>query len=606
MVDPVLGGLGVMSVRTLLSAERLLPADRRSLVKALSVGPWAWPWDDEALVDRAARYVQPPPLRDPAVGVVPLVTAASRDGAHVGASLWVYPTLPLEGVTRPLGPEAREAWAHAVAAIPRALPLLTDRPRGWDAAPAELACFAMAFGHNIPSLSPLIDGPSFGLGFILALASRLMGQPVPGNLIASAKVGPNGELGEVDGIEWKLKAIDAWAPGVSEVLVSDDQLDVWKQEVKRLGLCLKIKGFSRASTALDAVFGEQVRDRVAKMETAEQGAFVNRMFLLTVGIDDFVDWFPVDEATSWALKCWGAEMAPFDRYRLSFANAVAARHENRRVDLAMPPKGFLDQGKLAPTAAKVIAHLVQHSAEVGSPPVADVSPLAWAWLKQHEDQLEAHRIMGALGRKLSYDGVFSEALDMQMEAAEFFADNGAWADVSFQLSEWYRLAGCFPTDRGHEVFGQADAFARKHEISANSGGEPPFVTLGRARSQVQLGIANDDTAAVLTALAANPEARAHLRYSSLRWLARHERASPVPPVGGSALMRLEHAARNGTTDKQARLFLCLARLDEAVASGHSEDARAFVEELSGYFGLIVAALQNVDADPAFVARAFPY
>ncbi len=394
MVDPLLPGRRHVSVRGLLGEGQLKRSQRDRLRRALAAGPWSWPWDDDELVRRGADLVDVPPA-DPPIGCVALVTAVVRRERLVGGGLWHQPRSPDRTHARPLGSEARLAWKNAVAALPRALPMLTRLPLGWDREPSSLERFAFEFAPRESSrLNPVVDGPSFGLGFLLVLASKLMNHPVSGAVIASAAIDPSGRLGPVAGVEWKLRVISAWAPGVTTVLVAREQAKAWREEVSRQRLALRVQGYLRASDVLEDLFGEAVREHVAGMDEGARSHFVKRMFdQANTDAAYLVDWLPVDRVTQHALRGWGDRLDIYDRWRLRYANAVAARHENRHVQLDMPPAGFLAPPNLhPPTALKVVAHLVQHSADVGSPPGPNVLAMADAWISAHPSDVRAQRV----------------------------------------------------------------------------------------------------------------------------------------------------------------------------------------------------------------------
>lgn len=73
------------------------------------------------------------------------------------------------------------------------------------------------------SMKRPVDGTSFGLAFALSIASRLLDEPLPDDLVGLARCDPQGKLGSVDGLDAKLKAIRLDAPRIRRVVLSKEQ-----------------------------------------------------------------------------------------------------------------------------------------------------------------------------------------------------------------------------------------------------------------------------------------------------------------------------------------------------------------------------------------------
>ncbi len=355
-----------MNIVDLLRLDFLSLPQRVRLVTALSAGPWCWPCKPADEVAAVSHGGPRPPLP---VGGCLLVT----DGEDA-SSLWVE-NVPrgVRAVERPLGTVAQQAWREATTAAHRALPYLTGLPRGWDDMPRVLHRIAYhAKDHRRATLPPSLDGPSFGLAFLLGRASYLMEHPVPANVVACATVAEDGRLGLVDGLDGKLGVISNWARQVRTVLVAKRQVDLWRDRAQALGLAMDFRGFDKASQAVEWVFAAAIRRRFEDTPRDTREAHAEHLFRLALRRrDDVVDWLPVAAAASTMREVWKPESDGNQAWRLRFAHAIAARHEGRAVELTLPPSSFFDTLVL-PRQLVVAAHLVMHVADVGSPPAAEV------------------------------------------------------------------------------------------------------------------------------------------------------------------------------------------------------------------------------------------
>jgi hypothetical protein len=582
-----------------------IPLDAPRVRQALQAGPWCWPWDHPRRLERATE-IAGPPVEQAATGVFPFVTEVRRGGQPVGGELWIAGQPKSRGHTHAaLGQHAQGARSAAAAALPRALPYLVARPHRWDRRIHHLARFAFVFdaGQNSHAL-PVVDGPSFGLGWLLGLASCCASTPVPRHVIASATIDAAGKLGRVGGVERKLRVIDEWALGITHVYVAAEQVDEWRAAARGLNRSLEIVGCEKASELHLLIGG---RTQIEDMPSDRRGPWVRSMFNLAADIGGRTDWHPVDRATELAMETWGDELDEHPRWQLHFANAVAARHENRHVKLELPPAGFLESQSLAPPmVAKVIANLIAHSTDIGSPPAQDVLTLSAHWKDEHPKLERTARVIGAEARLWSRVGKFERALAMQRQVAQDFARSGDFTEISFQLTEWYRLAGCMGAPAGLQAFREADDFVELHQALEHGGEGRDFVNLCRARACIQLGLDDQETVDSLTELTDKSSTRHHLRYSAMRWLARLFAVRGQRERRRAVVADLEVAADEGPAPDQAGWFLRLVRLDQAISKQRREDAQQLVYELSQPFGPIVDAARSVTDDPSFIAETFPY
>ncbi len=588
-----------MGVEDLLRRDWISPAERARLATALASGPWCWP--REARLEGVGVGLAGP--RPP----VPIGSCLLVTHSEVVSGLWLD-SLPrgVEAIERPLGPDAQAAWQAAVTALHRALPYLTARPRGWDRLPRGLyrVAYQALSGHR-PAAGAVVDGPSFGLAFLLGRASYLMEHPVPVTMVASATVAADGNLGGVDGLRGKLEVISQWARQVRTLLVAASQRDEWQAQAEALEIELEILGFDRASQVLEHVFAAHLRQRIEGMVGEAREELTERMFRLTLGErSELVDWLPVVATTARARAVWRPDDSSSLGWRLLFAQAVAARHEGRAVELTLPPPELF-ASLPHPRKLGVAAHLVMHTADAGSPHPSEVEAFV-APLLERTDSAEAQKLVGARARQLARRGEFLKALTMQQRAARYFEAVDAHDQLSYPLSEWYRLCGCLEAEEGLAALAEADRFQANLSCQPLAPDGQAYADLHRASSLVRLGAVDQRSLDFLEARFGDFGVASHIRYSSMRLLALHRRVRGDEDGAAEVIVGLDHASRHDSDPGQARIFLGLALLDRAVAAGDENEARAALEVFRQHFPAIVDELLAVRDDPAFVARGFPY
>jgi len=91
----------------------------------------------------------------------------------------------------------------------------------------------------------LIDGPSAGCAFTLAIMSAIDGLPFPTNIVATGSILPDGTIGRVGGLHYKIMA--ARNAGINQIIIPDYlrfEIDAEKQitvDVKQLASVLGLK-----------------------------------------------------------------------------------------------------------------------------------------------------------------------------------------------------------------------------------------------------------------------------------------------------------------------------------------------------------------------------
>jgi hypothetical protein len=360
-----------------------------------------------------------------------------------------------------------------------------------------------------------------------------------------------------------------------------------------------------AAQALELAFGDALGVRLAEAgsDDARRRELVDAFFRLAlVGRGAAVDWSPVERGAAIALRDW--PLAFDDRYRLRFAAGIAARHERNAGDVALPGSAWLDS-QPAPIRVAVLSHLVQQSADTGAPAVAEIEPFA---AKEVPADLGSAfvpqlKLAGALGRLWAVTGRAAEALELQQRVARAFVDMFEDAELSFQLSEWYRLAGAL--DDAGAIAGADAVLARLETTGGLTAAGRPYVELSRARGRVLLGTLDRDVADRLDTLAADLAMPAHIRWSAHRWAVRAWRALGEKD---RAAERLRYMLKSGGTVPHAMRYLVLAGLDADILEhrASAEDIRAGIARLRELDPGPMGHLEVAYAEPADIITFYPY
>jgi hypothetical protein len=600
------------AIQALLERPHVDGHDAAGLARTLREGPWCWPVEAAALA-RARRFVPDgPPRLLP--GRALLVTA--DPGL---ADLWALEVglddAPTDAEALRFGSKAAASWDVAVVTLPRALPVLWSSVARWHDAwlravhlvvrPTSAAVAAPA--PSRAARERLLDGPSFGLSFLLALTSLVLDEPLPEDLVASAQLLPGGQLGEVGGLPEKIEIVAREAPTVRRLLVCARQERAARAASRAAGARVEVVGVATAAAAIDATLGSVLVERLvaAGRDPGRRHELVEAFFrLVLLGRRGVVDWSPVARAAAVALAQWDGLDAD-DRRRLEFAAAVALRHEENRGRLPVLDARWL-AGLPAPLRLTILANYVQQSADAGEPAPARVIAEATPHLVRGPEAFAPHLgLLGAVGRLLAVSGEPARALAHQMEAARGLLERMERESVSFPLAEWYRLAGALGE---RAAFDAAEAVRRDVEAQGGLGPGRPYVELARARALVALGAEPGDAEETLERLGRDEEVPSHVRWSAVRW---HVRLREEQGLDATAVLaRFDVAAGRGEAEaRRARPFRVLVELDRAVRGGDGAAGVAALAELAalqpGVVGHLARAAAPAEAAAA-VARLFPY
>ncbi|MFM7201189.1 MAG: hypothetical protein ACKO6N_10390 [Myxococcota bacterium] len=528
-----------VAFRTLRADLELEPRLLRTVFRSqwqslLRTSPWGWPSAEHSALFSLAQEVsglEKPPK--PLPGQTLLLTVSDQEER---ASLWVTPYV--EGVSvqghTPLVGEARQAWHDAAGAVSRAIPLL------WQPfmvlarhPPSVIFLNGVALRPVLMPREASLDGASTGLSLALSLTSRLFGVPLPADLAASATLSLDGRTGAVAGLEGKLTALLTLAPSIRRLLVARGQASV----CQRL-----LEGLLRGRAQAQRIKAERVTERVTELQVVEVGSLgealeriwgdqLHEMFmragastrereelvkgLFTLALSDkgvSPQWEPIRAAAVLAKREWPLSEGQLEQ--LDFVEGVALRHCGQRGQVPLPGQWL--ERLPQPHRLTCLAHVLQQAADVGLPPTEQAVQLAKAHLVRGLDAFEPHlKLLGALGRLHAVTGDPAQALVFQMEAARQWLERHCVTEVSYPLSEWYRLAGALEDEA---AFGEAESLlARLEVLSGQPGLGSVYLRLSRAVARFRLSLQADDAAATLKEILFDRHMDVDVRATAGRW-----------------------------------------------------------------------------------------
>lgn len=579
-----------------LGTPALDPFSKRRLLRDLRELPWCWPGASDAsrrehaLALAAEAGLTGPP--EPRAGEV-LLLAAERGGA-----VCVLGPAAVGRHGLPFGARSHAAWKDAARALPRSVPVLWTSVREHQREPPRAACIGSE-GGPVTAL----DGRSFGLAFVLALASKVWNEPVPARWAATAEVDADGRTSAVGGLEAKISVLTRHAGQVDTLLVASEQ----EEEAGAIaGQDLRVVGVESAADAVERVFGDAPWESVEELRSdprRREELSLSLLRLVMPGHAGFSRWTPVAEAARVALESW-PEKTEDEQRRCELARAIALRHEGaqeKALVLSDLHEGWASRLP-EPLRTDCLAHLVQQAADTGRPDPGRLEALAASRLLEGEDAtLENLRLRGALGRLALAKGELRRALDLSRTAAQGFFDRLEVRQISRALCAALVAAGALGDDEA--LTGLAALHERAMDVGGFEEEDHCFCDLALARARVTVGVELEAARAALEALVEGKGLRDHVRWSAMRWLARLDAGSG--DAGAAAAMRERLVEDAGEDDA----FVLLARLDECLLAGDEAGAARAVECLQGIEVCVLwqAARAPGPAEAASqVARAFPY
>lgn len=598
-----------------LECCRVLSVKCAELRWRLEVAPWLWPDpSDQARTQWASSKTGRGAPRL-AVGRALAVSV----GDHGGSAWLLADDGDLSGPS-PVpswGRLAQRAWKRAVLAVSRSLPvigiglrdLVVDIPHAHYLGSAP-------WSHHSGRIDHSLDGESYGLAFALYLVSRLTGEALPEDVVALASVDADGNVGPVGALREKIETVRRLAPCARRVLVSDLQERAQDASAEP-GLDIVAVGTLAEAVARLYQQDPTYRLVVSAVDRRRQQALVDVFFRTVItGRRALVHWMPIHRAAGLALAAWGG-LDDDARYRLEYVHAVAGRHEQGQGALSLPPTGWLASHP-RPLQARILAGLLQHSADTCTPDPASVERLAREFAAGAGDCYAPQlAVRGALARLYAVTGRPAEALRMQEETARAFVAAFDDENVSHSLAEWYRLAGACG-DR--ESFGRAESC--RAAVTARGGLDvtgTPYVVLSRCRASILLGLAaGKGIEADLERMQADEDLAEHVRWSASRWRIRAlaqsdaEAASRLVDQVTATIGGMEVAEAQGEAlgTVRARVFRTLILMDQEIAVGRQMETGPLLDALlqlrGGPVRHLVQACPSGESPAEYVARFYPY
>jgi hypothetical protein len=564
-----------------------------------------------------SRYGQRggPPALQP--GQVLLVSIEKDD---TGASLWCFPAA--EGDRNAVGfkpqSDASRAWTAAQGAVSASLPVLWSslggarRLRPSAIRLGQVARESRGDFSGAPARPPqVLDGPSFGLSFALSAASLALDRSVQPHVAASAGIDGQGRVKPVGQITEKVAVLSHLARAVSLLIVAPEEEEEARAAAVRYPGRLEIEAAATVGDAAEIAIGDLA------MIFAELGRGPNRseliaelQWLASGPRGEFVHWTAVAGAARRALEWRG--LSEDEEWSLQFVLGVAERHDTNRG--ALPDPARLRHVANKELRLAMMAHYVQQLADTASSD-PDVEAHAHAEIPSPGEREHGHvRLLGALGRLLSSRGQLRPALELQTEAAGWWAESHARPEISYPLSQCYWLSGALDSTSHFET-----AERRRSRVRSGGGDFDPvgkcYVDLARHRARVALRLADVSDVEALRRLAEeSPDAHDHVRWSAIRWAVRLARQLDHPEASVVAerlegLLR-EAASQEGDPGKRqlAALFMDLTEIDRHLSAADAVSANRCLDRLRQREKLVdrLASAATSGEVPAFVAQYFPY
>jgi len=439
----------VRPVQDLLTPGRHSAEETSRARRALKLGPWAWPTGGPPLA--RARHIAGPPPEQAASGRTIVLTVSDSQ-----RSAWMLST---DGTQA--GPDHADLAQSARRAVERAHRLLAGSTRlAWRPLPGvgdvRLTRLDTVYAAGAVQRMLPVEGDSLGLSTVLALASTLYGQPLPGDIVASAAVDVTGALGAVGRVPDKVKTIRQCLPGVRRVVVAASQLDAWEAAVlKHAAGALEVVGHDTAGAAVEALL-----DPVTSLEQTEETRRTEVLHALAntlkEGRSAVLSWRPVARAVRHMRQCW--DLTTDQRAEADLVLLVAQRYagevtpEDVDLDAVITWVG----GRHVMARLPLLAHLVQHHATYGLDMPPALATLVGDLLDADAYPF-AYKVRGAWARWLAADGQAGAALAIQRRIVEDLEQGMLESEASYGLAEWMRLAG---------ALGDAAAFDAALELEA--------------------------------------------------------------------------------------------------------------------------------------------
>lgn len=413
-----------MTLSALLLQRDRAASDEQSLKRLLRYA-WCWP-RQPGLRARAETLVQAPGAPD--AGESLLLSANGQAG-----SLWRLVPGEVGPHSAELDKGCREQLQHLQQRVSRDLPFVCHVGGflPWSVEPLHV--------HQ----QQLLTGPSFGLAFALATASRMLGLTFPPDRVACAVVNDAGRVEPVEpeGLRAKLRALRDWAPGVTRVLVAEPQASQARTLCAELDAPLEVDGVRNLGHAIELCFGNVVAQLEQRWhDAAECTRLLERLFLQMLdGGTPLLHFEGVAQGATLLARAFpeGSE----ERTRADWIAIVARGHDGAEDPLPLR-KHWLD-GMRRPLRLRALSHNVGRAAYATDGERHAIieyarSQLATTPLDDHPDDL---RVLGALGRHAAMLGDYDAARSWLTRAVKGWHELSEWTSGAHALCELTRVAG---------------------------------------------------------------------------------------------------------------------------------------------------------------------
>jgi hypothetical protein len=370
----------------------------------------------------------------------------------------------------------------------------------------------------------VVKGRSLELSICLAVASKVLGRPIPSGLCASAAVETSGELDHVEGLDEKVSLVARTGLGLSRLLVSQEDEGPARAAAANQQRLVDVVGVRNLADALQIVFGDVEHEIESRLISDDQlRNAIEELFREALHSDNV--YLPSKSLLGLAqiLVKKASHLDPGWQWKAQFAQAIIARHLGLSDKFALPnPAGVLSSLP-RPLRLEVMAHWLQDAADN---PASDCEArIAQVRLCVSEVALERHegdlKVLGAMGRLLAANGADHAAAEVLREAIEGWQMLGQVPQMSYALCEYLRILGI--ARQAEAVRRVADGIGREFACDPETSSHAiVFYLLTLGRAFIQCGLFDLGARELQRELAW--DSIPHVQASRLRWLARAEMA----------------------------------------------------------------------------------
>lgn len=302
-----------------------------------------------------------------------------------------------------------------------------------------------------PSVS--LEGASFGLALLLASVSRRLGLALPPDLACTGVVGPDGALRGVGGLRGKIGALASFAerprrfpaPACGPVAIhrllvpSSSAREAVSHRTERGFVDLEVIGVDSVTRAAEVAFGAaELRSAQIRACGGEEDRVAGRLFELALA--DAPGFLPWETIAGIAVAIERGATTDSARREARVAGAIAGRHAEQPRGLPAGAWEWLADYPRA-VALRLVAHIVQGSADSCDPDWEGVSRRAQVAVGSGEPCDGTARVLGALGRLHGAWMRYDDAAAILRHAVCAWRSLRSGENASYAVCEWLRIAG---------------------------------------------------------------------------------------------------------------------------------------------------------------------